>query len=49
MRKAPSFWPPRRRLFRDKLKRSLLATWLVGALSIAAAILLTSYLRHPAV
>ena len=49
MRKRPSFWPAERSLFRDKGRRSVVATWVVWALSIAAAILLASYLRQPAV
>jgi hypothetical protein len=48
MFKRPSYWPARRRLFRDKASRSVVTTWLVLALSIAAAALLVSYLRHPA-
>ena len=49
MFKRPSHWPADRRLFRDKASRSVITTWLVLALSIAAAVLLASYLRHPAV
>ena len=49
MRKRPSYWPAERSLFRDKGKRSVVTTWVVWALSIAAAILLASYLRQPAV
>jgi len=47
MRKRPSFWPADRRLFRDKAKRNVVATLVVWALSIAAAILLVSVLRQP--
>jgi hypothetical protein len=47
MHKRPSFWPADRRLFRDKAKRSLAATLIVWALSIAAAVLLVSVLRQP--
>jgi len=36
-----------RRLFRNKAQRSVVATWVVCALSIAAAALLAGYLRHP--
>jgi hypothetical protein len=49
MRKRPSYWPTERSLFRDKGKRSVAATWIVWILSIAAAVLVASYLRHPAV
>lgn len=49
MRKRPSFWPTDRRLFLDKAKRSLAATVIVWALSVAAAILLVSVLRQPAI
>jgi len=49
VRKRPSYWPSERSLFRDKGKRSVVATLVVWALSIAAAVLLASYLRHPAV
>jgi hypothetical protein len=48
MIKRPSYWPAHRRLFRDKTSRSVITTWLVLALSIAAAVMLASYLRHPA-
>lgn len=48
MFKPSSHWPARRRLFRDKASRSVITTWIVLALSIAAAVLLISYLRHPA-
>jgi hypothetical protein len=37
----------RRRLFRHKTERSVLATWVVLALSVGAAALLASYLRNP--
>jgi len=47
MRKRPSYWPAERSLFRDKGRRSVVATWIVWALSIAAAILVIGYLRHP--
>jgi hypothetical protein len=47
MRKRPSFWPTDRRLFRDKARRSVAATVIVWALSIAAAILLVSVLHQP--
>lgn len=48
MRKRPSYWPAERRLFREKGgRRSLVATWVVWLLSIAAAVLLASYLRQP--
>lgn len=47
MRKRPSYWPAERRLFRDKAKRSLLATGAVWLLSILAAVLLVSVLRQP--
>lgn len=39
--------PNGRRLFSHKPERSLVATWLVWALSIAAAALLATYLRNP--
>lgn len=48
MFKRPSYWPARRRLFRDKGSRSMTATLLVLILSVAAAALLASVLRHPA-
>lgn len=48
MFKRPSYWPARRRLFRDKASRSVITTWIVLALSVAAAGLLASYLRQPA-
>jgi hypothetical protein len=48
MFKRPSHWPARRRLFRDKASRSVITTWIVAALSIAATVLLAGYLRHPA-
>ena len=49
MFKRPSVWPAGRRLFRDKATRSVAAVWLVLALSIAAATLLATCVRHPAV
>ena len=49
MLKRPSYWPAHRRLFRDRGSRSVITTWIVWILSIAAAVLLASYLRHPAV
>ncbi len=49
MRKRPSSWPTERSLFRDKGRRSVVATWIVWLLSIAAAVVLAGYLRHPAV
>lgn len=48
MFKRPSYWPAHRRLFRGKGSRSMSATLLVLVLSIAAAVLLVSVLRHPA-
>jgi len=47
MRNRPSHWRTQRSLFRDKGKRSLVATWVIWALSIAAAVLLAGYWRHP--
>jgi hypothetical protein len=47
MRKRPSFWPAQRSLFRDKARRSVIATWIVWALSIAAAALLAGFWRQP--
>ena len=47
VRKRPSYWPTRRSLFRDEGRRSVAATWIVWALSIAAAILLAAVLRQP--
>jgi len=47
MRKRPSYWPAERSLFHDRAKRSVVATVVVWALSIAAAVLLASYLRQP--
>jgi len=47
MRKRPSFWPTDRRLFRAQARRSVAATLIVWALSIAAAILLVSVLHQP--
>ncbi len=44
----PSHWPANLRLFRDKGSRSVIATWIVLLLSVAAAALLASVLRHPA-
>ena len=49
MRKRPSYWPTERSLFRDRGGRSIVATLIVWALSIAAAFLLVGYLRHPLV
>ena len=49
MFKRPSYWPARRRLFRGKPSRSMTATMVVLVLSIAAAALLVSVLRHPAI
>lgn len=48
MFKPHSYSPAHRRLFRDKAARSVITTWIVLALSVAAAVLLASYLRHPA-
>ncbi len=48
MRKQPSFWPRERSLFLDKGKRSMVVAGVVWALSIAAAVLVVSYLRQPA-
>lgn len=42
MFKRPSYWPARRRLFRDRRSRSVIAIWIVWILSIAAAVLLAS-------
>ena len=47
VRKRSSYWPTKRSLFRDKGRRSVAATWIVWALSIAAAILLADTLRLP--
>jgi len=44
-----SYWPRKRGLFHDRARRSVLATWIIWVLSIAAAVLLVSFLRHPAV
>lgn len=49
MFKPPSHWPTHRRLFRGKGSRSVITTWIVVLLSVAAAVLLASVLRHPAV
>ena len=49
MRKRPSHWPNERSLFRDKGQRRSVATWIVLALSIAAAILVAGFWRHPTV
>jgi hypothetical protein len=49
MRKRPSYWPTERSLFRDRGGRSIVATVIVWALSIAATFLLVGYLRHPLV
>ena len=49
MFKPPSYWPTHRRLFRGKGSRSVTATMIVLILSVAAAVLLVSFLRHPAV
>ena len=49
MRKRPSYWPTERSLFRDRGRRSIVATLIVWALSIAAAFLLVGCLRHPLV
>jgi len=38
-----------RRLFRNKSQRSVVAIWVVLALSVGAAALLASYLRPPPV
>jgi hypothetical protein len=35
------------RQFRNKAQRSVVATWVVFTLSIAAAALVALYLRHP--
>jgi hypothetical protein len=48
VRKQPSFWPRRRRLFHGRKRRGMVATAAVLALSVAAAALLVSYLRQPA-
>jgi hypothetical protein len=48
VRKQSSFWPRERSLFHRKGRRSVAVTVLVLALSIAAAVLLVSYLRQPA-
>ena len=47
VRKRPSYWPTERSLFRDKGRRSVAATWIVWALSVASALLVAGYLRHP--
>jgi FlaG/FlaF family flagellin (archaellin) len=36
-----------RRLFRNKAQRSVIATWVVLALSVVAAALVAVFLRHP--
>ncbi len=43
-----SFWPRERSLFRGRKRRGMLLTAVVLALSIAAAVLLVSVLRQPA-
>jgi hypothetical protein len=47
MFKRPTYWPAHRRLFRDKPSRSVITTWIVWILSIAAAVLLAGFLRSP--
>jgi hypothetical protein len=42
MFKLPTEWPGQRHLFRDKAARSVIATWVVLALSVAAAVLLVT-------
>ena len=49
MRKRPSHWPSERSLFRDQGKRRSVAIWIVWALSIAAAVLVVGFTRHPTV
>jgi hypothetical protein len=48
MFKRSFHWPAGRRLFRDQGSRSVITTWIVWILSIAAAVLLASVPRHPA-
>jgi len=47
MRKRPSHWPSDRSLFRDRGKRRSVTTWIVLALSVAAAVLLAGLWRNP--
>ncbi len=49
MFKRPSHWPAGRSLFREKGTRSVVAVWIVWILSIAAAALLATCVRHPSV
>ena len=49
MRKRPSFWPHDRSLFRDTGRRRSAATWIVLALSVAAAVLVVGFWRNPAI
>jgi hypothetical protein len=48
VRKQSSFWPRERRLFHGRKRRSVIVTAVILVLSIAAAVLLVSVLRQPA-
>jgi hypothetical protein len=49
MFKRPSYWPADRHLFRGRGSRSVITTWIVWILSIAAAAVLATCVRYPAV